>query len=425
MTSSIKTRKQQKKAAIRVLYLLNRHNTPIIFELTPGGRMKFQKLVCILSLFALLAPVANAQLPLEPKPAEGPAALKKSAVVFLRETMADVNNLRTLENRISFSAELAGLMWFHDEKEAKSLYITAIGNFKELLMQYDQQANALGAPVEGEEMPYGRGMFTDITDRGIINKRFQTAMHVRQQIAMSLSEHDAELAFGFYSDSAGAVSNPEFRRKMEERDEFFEAQLMTQVAKSDAATAVQIGAKSVANGLNYQHLELLQKIYEKDAEKGAEFAATMLSKIKSQKVESDKFYIAGSFLSLAGASYEGSKAEGGKKAMLSQSDLRDLAEALAQAIMANDTEYGHGLQYIDEIEKYSPSRAKQVRAKFKELAGPGGTYGMNTNASYRYSNSANNASNGVRANMNTNAGVEERARFDKEFSENVEKLAKK
>jgi len=248
---------------------------------------------------------------------------------------------------------------------------------------------------------------------------------VRQQIAMSLAEHDAELAFTFYSDSAGAVSNPEFRRKMEERDEYFEAQLLTQVAKSDAAKAAQLAAKSVSAGLNYQHLDLLQKIYDKDPEKGAEFAASMLSKIKSDKLEADKFYIAGSFLSLAGASYEGSKTEGGKKAMLSPSDLRDLADALAQGIMANDTEYGNGLQYIGDIEKYSPSRARQVRAKFKDLAGPGGTYGMNTNVSYRYSNSANNASNRVRANMNTNAGAEDRARSEKEFSENIEKLAKK
>ena len=387
--------------------------------------MKFQKLVCLLSLLALLSPLANAQLPLETAEVYDFGGLKKNAVVFLRETMADVNNLRTLENRISFSAELAGLMWFHDEKEARSLYVTAFGNFKELLMQYDQQANALGEPAEGEEMPYGRGMFTDVSDRTVINKRFQTAMHVRQQIAMSLAEHDAELAFTFYSDSAGAVSNPEFRRKMEERDEYFEAQLLTQVAKSDAAKAAQLAAKSVSAGLNYQHLDLLQKIYDKDPEKGAEFAASMLSKIKSDKLEADKFYIAGSFLSLAGASYEGSKTEGGKKAMLSPSDLRDLADALAQGIMANDTEYGNGLQYIGDIEKYSPSRARQVRAKFKDLAGPGGTYGMNTNVSYRYSNSANNASNRVRANMNTNAGAEDRARSEKEFSENIEKLAKK
>lgn len=390
--------------------------------------MKIKKLASTLTLIALCASLAVGQLPLTKKPTDDPAALKKEAVAFLRETMADVNNLRTLENRISFSAELAGLMWFYDEKEARSLYLTAFGNFKELLMQYDLQMNSFGDPADEDDHSYRRGMFTDVTERQKVSRRFQIAMQVRQQISMSLAEHDAELAFAFYSESLSAISNPELRRQMESRDEYFEVQLMTQIAQTNAAKATQFAIKAIGDGINYQHLELLKKIYEKDAEKGAEFAAAILGKIKSDKLDSDKFWVVGSFLNVTGESFEKSKTEGAKKPLLGQPELRDLTDAFAQAILNNDSENANGLQYLSEIEKYNPSRAVQIRAKFRKTLGSGS--GL-SNTSYRYSNSANNASrsntasNGSNANARAEQDRLERERSEKELKENVEKLASK
>ena len=68
----------------------------------------------------------------------------------MRETSLDVGLMRSVENRISFSAELASLMWFHDEKEAKAMYAGAVGDFKQLLMQFDSQMNSLDMPVEDD-----------------------------------------------------------------------------------------------------------------------------------------------------------------------------------------------------------------------------------------------------------------------------------
>ncbi len=403
--------------------------------MTAGGRMKIKKLLCTLTLAALAAPFAFGQTLTNKKPTDDPEALKKDAVAFLRETMADVNNLRTLENRISFSAELAGLMWFYDEKEARSLYLTAFGNFQELLMRYDQQMNAFGDP-EGEEQPsYRGGMFADVSDRARISRRFRVAMQVRQQMAMSLAEHDAELAFQFYLDSLAAVTNPEFRKQMESRDEYFETQLMAQIAKTNAAKATQFAIKAIQDGLNYQHIDLLKKIYAKDPEKGAEFAAAILSKIKSETLEPDKFWIVSSFMSMAGESFEKSKTEGGKKALLTQSDLRDLADAFAQAILKldSDGESANGLQFVSEIEKYNPSRAAQIRAKFRvgsttrdpnrftvrgNIAAPPPDYRGPVNTSVSASNS-NSASERM------NRENEPRENAEKELADNVGKLANK
>src|SRR5215204_2716433 len=393
--------------------------------------MKIKKLLSSLTLLAVTAPVVFGQTVPDKKPTEDKAALKKEAVAFLRETMVDVNNLRTLENRISFSAELAGLMWFHDEKEARSLYLMVFANFKELLIQYDQQMNAFGEPKEDEDEPtYNGGMFGDVTEKARLTRRFQTAMQVRQQIAMSLAEHDAELAFSFYFESLSALTNAEFRSQMESRDKHFETQLMTQIAATNAAKATQYAVKSISDGISYYHIELLKKIHEKDPEKGAEFASAMVSKIRSDSDSASDFWVTSTFLNTAGESFEKSKGEGGKKPMLDQQGLRDLADAFAAAILASDRDYPNGAQYADQIGKYNPARAIQIRAKFKNAAASGDrTYATNAsamaNAANSMANAANTAANGSSANSRVERERLNREKSERELQENVEKLSKK
>ena len=73
----------------------------------------------IAALFVLLsfATAAFSQSAAAPKPTEAELKLTKDAIQLLRETSQQVGNLRLVENRVSFNAELAGLMWFYDEKE--------------------------------------------------------------------------------------------------------------------------------------------------------------------------------------------------------------------------------------------------------------------------------------------------------------------
>ncbi|MEJ7848944.1 MAG: hypothetical protein WKF92_12745 [Pyrinomonadaceae bacterium] len=238
--------------------------------------MKLFPYTAFITFVLLFAHIANAQVAVKKPPTEDAEKLKKEAVVFLRETMADVRNLRTLENRIGFAAEMASLMWFHDEKEARSMYVATTSDFKELLLQYDARMNSIGTAADADN--FSGGMFGAAGGRSRLTRRFQMAMQVRQQVAMSLAEHDAELAFGFYYESLAAISNVEFRKQMESQDTYFEHQLMTQIVKSNAGKAAQLGKKSLEKGVNYQHLDLLKKIYEKDVDKGIDFGAALLGK---------------------------------------------------------------------------------------------------------------------------------------------------
>jgi len=86
------------------------------------------------------------------KKSEADEKLQKDAVEFLRETASEVGRLRSIENRISFSSELASLMWFHDDKEAKAMYGQVVLDFKQLLMQFDAEMNSAANPSSDDEM---------------------------------------------------------------------------------------------------------------------------------------------------------------------------------------------------------------------------------------------------------------------------------
>ncbi|MEO8648945.1 MAG: hypothetical protein ABI539_07245 [Acidobacteriota bacterium] len=342
-------------------------------------------------LFLLLALIcavqALSQIP-DPTPkSEAKAKLKKEAIAFLRETLAETNNMRSLENRISFTSELAGLMWNSDEKEARSLYSGVINDFRTLLNRYDRGINEFG--TEEEENGYDGGFLVrDPSERSRLMRRFTAALSVRQQIASGLAEHDPELAAAFFYDTRNALTNAGLREQTELSDSSFEFELAALIAETNVTKALEFGKKALGSDVSYQHIDFLKKIYAKDPEKGAEFALALLSRIKAQDAKESELYVSTSLLSFASETLDASKGKNGKKPALSRQDIGDLVEAISSAIMAHDPEDWSGLNYVETIEKYSPTRAAQIRAKFRRLEGQSGipyaNYGSNTATNVMY-----------------------------------------
>lgn len=361
--------------------------------------------------------------------------LQTAAVEFLRETAAEVGRMRSMENRISFSSELASLMWFHDEKEAKLMYGGVVSDFKQLLSQFDAEMNS--ATVTNDDDGPGGGIFSGY-GRSKTERKFRIAMMVRQQIAMSLAEHAPDLAFNFYYDSLTLISNPKFRKETEQSDKYFEARLINQIADTDAAKAAEYGKESTKKGIDNMHIELLKKIYAKDAEKGIEFGAAILSRIKSDKASVNGLYLYNSLLRYGAANLEASKKPGAKKPIYSQSDLRDLAEVFAQAILSNTTQEGENAAggYVDLIEKFAPGRAAQIRAKFKTAKGAGSGRANGNTAASVYGSNAVATAGSYRGNSNSSTGSsspydeeqkarEAREKIEKQMMEDVQGLANK
>ncbi|CAN5467828.1 hypothetical protein BH10ACI3_BH10ACI3_21640 [soil metagenome] len=319
----------------------------------------------VLSLLLVLSGLAGAQTPTpSAKAAEDAAKLEKDAVEFLRDTSNDVARLRTLENRISFNAELASLMWFHDDKEARAMYGGVINDFKQLLQQFDMQMNSVEVPDDDD---YASGGIFGGGGKNKVERKFRIAMAVRQQIAMSLAEHAPDLAYNFFYDSLNLISNPKFKKETEQSDKNFEYRLIKQIAETDAAKAAEYGKESIKGGLDAQHIDLLKKIYAKDADKGIDFGAAIFSRMSSDKssVKSSGFY--SSLLAFGAENLAASKKPGAKKPVYEQNDLRDIAEQFAQYLLddANKDSQYMASTYAAQIDKYAPGRGAQIKAKYK------------------------------------------------------------
>jgi hypothetical protein len=326
--------------------------------------MKFT-LSLLLSLFLCIPVTTFAQATTPLTPDEKTAKLRESAVVFLRETYSDIGNLRSIENRISFTSELAALLWYHDQKEAAAMFGTAVGDFKQLLATYNSQMNAFG-PLEDDESGGFGAFMQEPTDRTRIAKKFRTAMGVRQQIAMSIAEHEPELAYNFFHDSMNAITNAEFRKQMEAGDANYEQQLISRIAETNVKQAAELGKRSLGKGFTSAHVGLLRRIYAKDPVKAVEFGQAILGRLKETSQEKFGDDQTAELLRFGNETLAKSKLEGGKKAVYSESELRDIAELLARAVLAPGEVYDTyaAMNYADAIEKTLPSRAAQIRAKY-------------------------------------------------------------
>lgn len=299
--------------------------------------------------------------------------LKKEAAIFLRETAVDVGNLRTLENRISFASEIASLMWYHDEKEARAMFQTVIVDFRQLLIQSDAEFTASQAKSAEEEM-YESSMFDGSSNsESKLMRKFRKAISVRQQIALSIAEHDAQMAYDFFTGTSQAVANEELRKQFEESDKYFESKLIYAIAESDVDKALEAARKQLAKGASSELINLLKKIYGKDADKGIKFGEEMISKIKSDSGKSVNSYLLMIILSEGAENLDKLKGKPDKKPMFSEQTLRGIADLLAQEILeSDDGNNPSSLQptpdfrgYFPLIERFAPSRAILIRQKFK------------------------------------------------------------
>ena len=294
------------------------------------------------------------------KKGEISAETKKEAVAFLRETGAEVGNLRTLENRIGFSAEIAGLMWFHDEKEARAMFQTVIGDFRQLLAQYDAQIRASNITPDADS-----GYSPDMIEKARFSRKFMKAISVRQQIAATLAEHDPRLALEFFTESGQAITDPDFRKQIEGADNYFETRLLNEIAAKDADTALKYGRKVLAKGFNGELVSLLRKIYDKDAEKGLAFGEDLVQKLKSEDPAPDNYYYLGALLDLGVSNLEEIKTKPDKKPIFKEQSLRELADLLGKNLLKREVGAGSEfVNYISNIEKFAPARAAQLRQKF-------------------------------------------------------------
>ncbi len=289
---------------------------------------------------------------------------RAQAVKYLRDTASEINTLRTNENRISFSSELANLMWLHDEKEARRMFSSVADNFIQLLAGYNSRVEMLGGMRDEDERYPGFGSGGDPRREAV--RKLYKAQEVRSQVALAIAEHDAQFAYDFVIRTASVVTDTKLAADFAEQNARLEKQIIERMAVRDVENSLAFGRRSLKRGFSTELVGLVVKVYGKDPKAAIEFGKELVDKVRAEASPKDEsFAHLSSILEIGGEMLD--KNEDGKEPLFQRKTLESLAELLAGNLLQADEVEPYSLDgYIGQIEKYSPSQAGRVRAKFAD-----------------------------------------------------------
>lgn len=323
--------------------------------------MNLKSLLASLLLTTLLIIQTLAQTPATAPPEKlteeeqkAQAELESKGLTLLEETLSGAQLLKLPENRAYILAAGADLLWKHDEKRARVFYQEALSN--------------LGAAMQSMDK-----------DDAMTGSSFFTFTNQRQQIITKIARRDPQFALDLLQSTRQAFTDnmPSFARWMDQ-ELMLEQSIATEVAAKDPKRALQIAQESLAKGISYQTLNLLQKLQQKDSDAATSFAGDIIKKLSSTDFikNHEAPYVAQGLLRMLIQPER--KASGGKKDQtisktkpLSVDDqaIRDLIDIVLNAAMNSSPERPQILMLqslLPELEKRVPERIVQLRRKMAE-----------------------------------------------------------
>lgn len=284
-------------------------------------------------------------------------AKQKQQNALLEQIAKNTEGLRLAENRALVLAKLGDSFWTTDEKRARQFF--------------QESVNALIAAqneVENERKPQQGSLY------GLI---YGTAP--RQEILMVIANRDAEFALdAFYKSRPAKIAqamtagaNNEEKKDSESsqyalNETSFEQGLINKVGEQSPQKAVKLLRESLAKGITYEALSLIEKLRTKDIDLANQFAAEVGDKLASADFEKDNN---ASNLAVSFVSEYGKKPEPDQKNVIKVDEklLRSLTGKVVKNMLKSE-ESGYEVEYILPIaEKYAPetvSALKQKKSKY-------------------------------------------------------------
>ena len=345
-------------------------------------RVKFQILVlvfCLLlptGLFAQISPVQD-----KTKTAQSPeekAALEKKGMELVEELVTETQSMRLPENRAHILATIAEVLWSRDEKRARALFADAVSNIGQL-------------------------MGKDPNDPQYYNT-YSTITNLRFEIVRLVAQHDPGLAREFLISTR---QPPDQNYRGLDADVELETSLAAQMAAKDPKLAFQLAEENLAKGLSSQSIDAMLRLQKIDKEAADKLLDDIIKKIKgtdltaNQQASSMAINLLRVLLQPvrpqqppppSGQPQASSSGSQPPAPAYSDQTIRDLIDYVAKSAMntlssanlniLNPSSQNsaralyNGLQpLMAQIEKYSPSQAQQLRARFGQLTG--GTSNVN------------------------------------------------
>ncbi|MEN3329980.1 MAG: hypothetical protein V7638_4787 [Acidobacteriota bacterium] len=325
------------------------------------SRSKFT-FVCV--AIAMLVVVSSVRAQTDTKKEKEAAELEKKTL--LNEIASASWGLKLPENRIFIMANVADLLWPFDEKRARNLYWEAVNSI-----------NSAGPvnPKPGETL--------SPADREKLTQAYILTIRMRQTVLRQVVRHDSQLALDMLRASRQAPPR-ELGLLSEERH--FEQEIAGDIAVRDSAQALQFARESLAKGLTWELVTLLQKLQQRDAEKASVFAGEIITKLQTTNVATDLHAsITALYLLQASRTRETSRDEVLKPLSLTDDQKHELVETLIDAALsasANSHLLFQMNEVMPEIEQFFPERRAAVERKLA-------TFNQTLSKEQRYQNTYN------------------------------------
>jgi hypothetical protein len=306
------------------------------------GRSKFV-LLCVTVL--LVASTVRAQADSKEKAAE----LEKKTLALLNEIASASWGLKLPENRVYIMASTADLLWPFDDKRARNLYWEAI--------------NSINSTVPANSKP---GETLSQADREKFTQAYILTLRLRQTVVRQVVRHDSQLALDMLRASR-QVPPRELGLFSEERH--FEQEIAGEIAVRDPAQALQFARESLAKGLTWELVNLVQKLQQRDAEKASVFAGEIIARLQTTNVATDLHAsITALYLLQSSRTREGKEpgAEILKPLTLTGDQKHELVEILLDAALsasANSHLLFQMNEVMPEIEQFFPERRAALERK--------------------------------------------------------------
>ena len=298
--------------------------------------------------------------------------LEKKTLSLLDETVSAAWSLKLPENRSYVLTKAADLMWPHDEKRARSLFWEALNSLN-LPMYLAVDLPAAKGTSTAKPAPTNAPTKEQLPE---VNQYYAT-LATRREFLLKVARRDPQLALDMMRSTRQPPPPQKTGMPRLDLDADLEQELTYAAAAKDPKRALQIAHESMAKGLTYQILSLLDQVLQKDEEAGSQLAGDIIAKLNTENFNAGAApYIAMQLLQLSrtggGAVLRASLSENPsfKRLKLDDDQKQELVDMLTDAAL-NATKPQDILLNIrfvmPEIEKYAPDRAAKLKVQIAEF----------------------------------------------------------
>src|SRR3989440_3053283 len=206
--------------------------------------------------------------------------LEKKTLSLLDETIGAAWSLKLPENRSYVLTKAADLMWPHDEKRARNLFWEALNSLNLPGNQALDASTPKNPPANDTANPSPTK--TRTKEQAEALNLYYATLQTRHEFLRKVAQRDPQLALDMLH-----ASRPPLPRQIagaflpvDETD--LEQELTNEAAARDPKRALQIARESMAKGLTYQILNLLDQVLQKDEEAGSQLAGEIIAKLNTE-----------------------------------------------------------------------------------------------------------------------------------------------